>query len=187
MLNRGGSMKVIVATKNEAKIEGARNAFSHYFDELEVIGIPAESDVSGQPLNEEILQGAENRVSNLKKHCIENNISADLYVSVESGITDKLGEWLIINAAVIEDNDDFMSYGFSSGFPVPNKYVDDILKIELAGLMSKIFGDGKRNTKGGISFLTDDLITRPDISEQAFVMALISYNKNDIWSDVKLK
>jgi non-canonical (house-cleaning) NTP pyrophosphatase len=51
-------MKVIIATKNEGKIEGARRAFSHYFENLEIIGIPAPSDVSEQPLNDEILLGA---------------------------------------------------------------------------------------------------------------------------------
>lgn len=47
-------MKVLIATKNQGKIEGAKRALSNYFDNIEIQGIPVESDVSEQPVNEEI-------------------------------------------------------------------------------------------------------------------------------------
>ena len=40
-------MKVLIGTKNSGKIEGARQAFEKYFDNVEIRGIP---------VNEEILQ-----------------------------------------------------------------------------------------------------------------------------------
>lgn len=58
-------MKVLMGTKNPGKIEGARQAFERYFDNVEIEGIPVNSYVGDQPLNEEILQGAKNRVKNL--------------------------------------------------------------------------------------------------------------------------
>ena len=61
-------MKVIVATKNPGKIEGARRALKNYFDDFEIQGIPVESNVSEQPVNDEIYIGAKNRVKNLKKY-----------------------------------------------------------------------------------------------------------------------
>ena len=61
-------MKILIATKNPGKIEGAKRAFSKYFDGFEIIGVPVSSDVSDEPVNDEILQGAKNRVKNLKKH-----------------------------------------------------------------------------------------------------------------------
>jgi len=42
---------------------------------------------------------------------------------VESGITNSLGNWVITNIAVIEDNKDFESYGTSPSFPVPERLV----------------------------------------------------------------
>ena len=45
-------MKVIVASKNPGKIEGAKLAFAEYFKEFEIEGIPANSDVSEEPVNE---------------------------------------------------------------------------------------------------------------------------------------
>ena len=75
-------MKVLIGSKNKVKIDGAQEAFESYFNNVEIIGVPVESDVSRQPVNEEIFIGAENRVKNLKKYAKENNLEADFYVSV---------------------------------------------------------------------------------------------------------
>lgn len=116
-------MKVLIATKNQGKIEGATRALQNYFEDVEIMGIPVESDVSEQPVNDEIYNGAKNRVKNLKKYAKENNIIADLYLSIESGIYNSLGKWMITNIAVIEDNNNFESYGTSPSFPVPDRLV----------------------------------------------------------------
>ena len=84
-------MKILMGTKNPGKIEGARQAFEKYFNNVEIEGIPVNSDVGDQPVNEEILKGAKNRVRNLKKYAKENNIEADLFLGIESGINDLLG------------------------------------------------------------------------------------------------
>lgn len=39
-------MKVLIATKNQGKIEGAKIALLNYFDDIEIQGIPVESNVS---------------------------------------------------------------------------------------------------------------------------------------------
>ena len=59
-------MKVLIATKNQGKIEGAKRALLNYFDNIEIDGIPVESNVSEQPVNNDIYIGAKNRVKNLK-------------------------------------------------------------------------------------------------------------------------
>ncbi len=59
-------MKVLIATKNQGKIEGAKRALEKYFDNITVEGIPADSEVGEQPVNNEIYEGAKNRVKNLK-------------------------------------------------------------------------------------------------------------------------
>ena len=109
-------MKVLIATKNQGKIEGAKRALQNYFNDIEIQGIPVESNVGEQPVNEEIYIGAKNRVKNLKIYAQENNIKADLYLSIESGINNSLGRWMITNIAIIEDNSNFESYGTSHHF-----------------------------------------------------------------------
>lgn len=174
-------MKVLIATKNAGKIEGARRALSYYFNDVEIEGIPVESNVGEQPVNNDIYSGAKNRVKNLKKYAIDNNISADLYLSIESGINNSLGRWMITNIAVIEDNDTFESYGTSPSFPVPEKLVEDIINTDLSKVMDKIFekDEERHNKGGGIQLLTHNKITRIDLTEMAFVMALTKYiNEN---------
>ena len=175
-------MKVLIGTKNPGKIEGARQAFEKYFDNVEIRGIPVNSDVGDQPVNEEILQGAKNRVKNLKKYAKENQLEPDFYVSSEAGITNSLGEWIDINCVVIEDSNGFQSTGTSQGFPIPNKYIEEIKKTELGKVMDKIFnGKELAKGKGGISYLTKDEVSRIDLTKNAFIMALTSHINGEIW------
>lgn len=175
-------MKILMGTKNPGKIEGARQAFEKYFDNVEIEGIPVSSNVGDQPINEEIFQGAKNRVKNLKEYAKNNNIEADFFISSEAGITNLLGEWIDINAVVIEDSKGFQSVGTSQGFPIPNRYIDEIKETELGKVMDKIFsGKELGKGKGGISFLTKNEVTRIDLTKNAFIMALISHINEDLW------
>ena len=175
-------MKVLIATKNQGKIEGAKKALLNYLDNIEIEGIPVESNVGEQPVNDEIYNGAKNRVRNLKEYAKKNNIDADLFLSIESGINNVLGRWMITNIAVIEDNNDFESYGTSPSFPVPDRLVNDIINTDLSQVMNKVFtkDDERHNKGGGIQLLTHDRISRIDLTEMAFIMALTEYI-NDSW------
>ena len=175
-------MKILMGTKNPGKIEGARQAFSKYFDDLEVIGISAESEVGNQPVNDEILEGAKNRVKNVKKYALENNIKADYFIASEAGITNLLGSWIDINVAVVQDSNGVESIGISQGFPIPEKYIEEIKETELGKVMDKIFsGNELSKGKGGISFLTKNEVSRIDLTKNAFIMALTSHINEDIW------
>lgn len=149
-------MKILIGSKNPGKIEGAKQAFSTYFENVEIEGIDVNSEVSNQPVNKEIFMGAKNRVKNVKKYAKDNNIGADFYIASEGGITNLLtDEWLDFNAAVIEDKNGFTSVGHSQGFQIPEKYVEEIRNTELGKVMDKLFHKNELNKgKGGISILT---------------------------------
>ena len=53
-------MKVLIATKNQGKIEGAKRALEKYFDNVILEGIPADSEVGKQPVNNEIYESLRN-------------------------------------------------------------------------------------------------------------------------------
>ena len=59
-------MKILMGTKNPGKIQGAKEAFEKYFNDVQIEGIAVNSDVSNQPLNKEVFKGAKNSVKNLK-------------------------------------------------------------------------------------------------------------------------
>lgn len=175
-------MKILIGTKNPGKIEGAKQAFKKYFKNIEIEGISVDSEVGEQPVNEEIYQGAKNRVKNLIKYAKQNDIKADYYIAIESGITDKLAKWMITNIAVIENNEGFESWGSSCSFPVPDKYVKEIIDTDLGKVMDRIFDKNDlRSKKGGINLLTHNEITRINLTQQAFIMALTQFINNEIW------
>ncbi len=175
-------MKILIGTKNPGKIEGAKQAFEKYFDNVEIEGISVDSGVGDQPVDEEMLQGAKNRVENLKKYAKNNNIMADYFVSSEAGITNLLGEWIDINCAVVENKEGLQSVGTSQGFLIPDKYIDEIKKTELGKVMDKIFNANELSKgKGGISILTKNEVSRIDLTKNAFIMALTKHINGDMW------
>lgn len=176
-------MKILIGTKNPGKIQGAKEAFEKYFENVQIEGIPVSSDVNAQPINKEIFQGAQNRVKNLKKYAKENNIIADFYVASEGGIQNLLcDEWIDFNAVVMEDKNGIISYGASQGFPIPNKYIEEIKEKELGSVMDRIFeGHDLGKGKGGIGLLTRGELSRIDLTRNAFIMALTKYINGNIW------
>ena len=179
-------MKVLIGTKNPGKIEGAKRALGKYYGDFEVEGVKVPSNVSEQPVGVETYQGALNRVENLVEYAKENNIDADLFMAVESGLTSELGFWAITNIAVVKNAKGEMGVGSSGSFPVPNKYVKEIKRDTLGAVMDRIFNEKDlRSSTGGIGLLTNEAITRIDLTTEAFLLALTPFI-NEEWKDVPL-
>lgn len=177
-------MKVLIGSKNPGKIAGAKEAFASFFEDVDVKGYAVSSNVADEPVNEDIYKGAKNRVDNLMKYAQDNNIEADYFLGIESGITNLLGKWVITNVAVIKSKDGYESWGTSPSFPVPKKYVERIIQSDLGILMDEIFNEHDlRSYKGGINFLTHDVISRIDLTKEAFIMALTQFINGNLWSD----
>ena len=177
-------MKALVGTMNPGKLEGAYKALKCYYDEAEVSGIKVPSNVNDQPVNDEIYQGALNRVNNLIEYAKQNNIESELFMAVESGISNQLGKWMIINIAVIKDNNGNESWGSAAGIPVPQKYVQRIIDTDFGTVMDEMFdGHELSKGKGGVSFLTNNSISRIDMTQQAFTTALTQFANSKVWSD----
>ena len=175
-------MKVLIATQNKGKVEGAKRAFEKFFDDVEVVGLSASSDVPEQPVNDETWQGAKNRVKNLKQIAKEKGIEADYFVSIESGMMNSLGSWMIVNIAVVEDKNGLESVSSSPGFPVPERLVEKIKEIGLGQVMDNHFGESDlRSRGGGIQLLTHDVVSRIDLTELAFEMALTKFINGEYW------
>lgn len=176
-------MKLLIGTTNKTKINGALEAFKEYYNNVSIEGISVSSEVSEQPLNEEIYLGARNRVNNLIEYSNKNKIKADYYLGIESGIMNLYGKYIIINIAIIKDNNGHESIGTSSGFPVPDKYVQEIINTDLGKVIDNIYKENNiRTNKGTISFLTKDKINRTILTKEAFIMALTKFVNND-WKD----
>ena len=176
-------MKILIGSENKSKIQGAKEAFDKYFEDVTIEGIKVDSNVPDEPVDIEIYAGAKNRVDNLIKYAKENNIEAEYFLAIESGITNLLGEWIIVNVAIIRDKNGFESFGTSSGFPVPKRYIKNIIDNDLSEVIKSIYKheDFSYNI-GGISLLTNNVISRIDITRDAFIMALTT-QINEYWTD----
>jgi len=175
-------MRVLIATKNQAKIDGATDALQVFYKEVEVVGIDVQSDVSDQPVNDEVVKGANNRIKNLMEYANKNKVHADLFLATEAGLTNQINnKWGNVNYAVVADNYGNFSFGTSAIFPIPEKYVDEIKNTSLSFVMDKIFSQQDTGRKfGGIRNLTNGEYTRANLVKDAFVMALTSI-ANDCW------
>ena len=175
-------MKILIGTNNPGKKQGAQEAFEKYFDNVNIESVNVSSEVSDEPVNDEIYNGVNNRVKGLKEYAEKNNINPDFFIAIESGVTNSLGMWLNVNLAMIESKDGKVSYGTAQSFPIPDKYIDEIIEKDLGSVMDRIFDGNKLSKgKGGISFLTHDEVSRIDLTRNAFIMALTKYINDDIW------
>ena len=177
-------MKVLVGSKNPGKIEGAKIALEKYFENVEAIGVKVPSDVSEEPVDDEILEGARNRVFGLIEYAKENNLDVDFFIAVESGMTNRLGKWMITNVAFIQDKNGDTGFGTSASFPVPERMVEKIKKETLGTVMDELFDKTNLHSgTGGVGLLTHGEITRIDLNTQAFVMALTQFVNDKIWCE----
>ena len=177
-------MNAVIGTTNKGKIDGAKQALNGFFDDVQVLGLKVESGVPNEPVNKDILVGAKNRAKNAMNSAKNSGIKADFFMGIESGITNLLGNWQIVNVAYCIDKNGYESFGTSAGFPVPKKYVDEIIKTELGSVMDHIFETNDlRSNVGGISYLTHGKLSRIDLTREAFIMALTQYVNGTIWKD----
>ncbi len=172
-------MKILVGSKNPGKIQGVKEAFELFFEEVNVFGFDANSEVPNQPVNEQTMLGAKNRVKNLKEYAKTENINADYFVAVESGLVDIYGEEVIINACYLENVSGQNSIGFSEGFPIPKGKFEDIKNRGLSLVFDETFkvnhDPDKPKVMGGINTLTNGKISRIKITSDAVVMALTKF------------
>ena len=173
-------MKILVASQNGQKVNGARQAFEIFYgNDIDVEGISVPSNVSDEPIREEVYYGAKNRIDNLIRFAKENFIEADFYASIESGLVEIDGHWINLSYAIIEDKGGMRSVATSPGYPIPDKYVEDVINSDLKQLFEKI----SNNQHSGVSMITHGEFNRKDLMRTGFVMALTQFVNGDLWTD----
>ena len=172
-------IKILIGSNNKAKIEGAKLAFEKYFSNFEIIGKDISSGVNAQPINDEILLGARNRIKGLKELNLKD---IDFYISSEAGLVNIGDLYVNINLGVIEDNNGYESIGTSQGFMIPKNKVDLVKNKSLGIVMDEICnGINLNKDKGGIYFLSLGEVNRIQLVRDSFILALVPFleqNKN---------
>ena len=174
-------IKILIGSKNKAKIEGAKLAFEKYFSDFEIISENMPSNVNDQPINEEIILGARNRIKGLKDLKMKD---IDFYISSEAGLISIGKTWININMGIIEDSSGYESIGTSQGFMIPNNKVELIKEKSLGVVMDEMFNaHGLSKLKGGINLLTLGEVSRIQLVRDSFILALVPFIEQNqkIW------
>ena len=166
-------IKILIGSNNKAKIEGAKLAFGKYFSDFEIMSEDIPSNVNSQPLNDEIIQGARNRIKGLKE--IKKD-DIDFYISSEAGLINIGKTWLNVNLSMVEDKNGYESIGTSQGYMIPQSKLESIKEKTLGVVMDEIFNaEGLNRNKGGINLLTMGEVSRIQLVRDSFILALIPF------------
>lgn len=171
-------IKILVASKNPAKLNSAEVSFKKYFKNVEVTGKEVQSGVSDTPITEkETLRGVKNRMKVLEK---ERNF--DFKISVEAG-TQKIAGTRYLFTWVMIKKGEKESFGRSISYPLPSSVNDELEKTgHLSEIAEKISGVRDERSKDGlIGFLSKGKITRSMLTEGAVMCALLTFLNEDIY------
>ena len=113
-------MKIGVTSQNKIKLDAVRSAYS-FLENYEVVGYSADSGVGEQPVGDETVIGARNRIWDVSRR-IDN---LDRIISIENGIFEEDGRWL--DKAVVmwfnpRTGEEHIAYSDSVEFP--KEYVE---------------------------------------------------------------
>lgn len=171
---------VIVTSKNRIKAEAVKQAFTNYYPNVVVSKSKAASNVPCQPINQDVFEGAKNRISNLKKS--RDILKYDFIVSCEGGMIKQFETWFNLQLVLIEEiKTGKKGIGTSAGIAIPDRYVKDMTQMGFAKMSDKMF-DGK----GGIRKLTRDVFSRQSLVFEATTMALTQII-NESWAESNSK
>lgn len=166
---------IIIASNNRVKVEAIKKAFTDFLGDklIQATGFDADSEVERQPFDEKVFEGAYNRLQNLKKMDKE----ADFFISCEGGVVKIHDTYYNIHVVVIEDKNGNQSRGVSQGYPIPQKYINEIKETSIAHVLDEIF-----EGKGGIRMLSNGLFTRDKLIYDGTIMALTGIMSGNQWS-----
>jgi inosine/xanthosine triphosphatase len=173
---------ICVGSLNPTKLEGVRRAFNAFFSSAEVRGCIVETGLPLQPIGLEVtMLGA--RVRGEK--ALQRYNDCEFGVGVEAGFIPIGKDYYDVQVAYITTKDGSSAYGFSSAFPLPKKFVEQILSgtyKELEEVVDSYYRTKKIGEKGGfIKLLTKGVITREDLTYTAVVMALIPFINRELY------
>jgi inosine/xanthosine triphosphatase len=170
-------MKILVGSRNPVKIEAVREAFSKYFEDVDVIGIKVSSKVSNQPINDATFEGAKNRAVDLKRISKEKNLGAKFFVGIEGGVIKEYSRWFAFGGICIIDDKGRIGFGTSPHFELPINVTKELLNgTELGDVMDRITGEHHTKQKGGaIGYFTRGILDRKNLYVQGLVVALIPF------------
>ncbi len=172
-------LKVAVGSLNKIKIDATRSAFLRFYKDVDVFGVDVHSGVPEQPRELETRQGSINRA----KRCIGG---ADYGVGLEAGIFETEDGLYDVQYCSIIDKAGKITIGHGPGFRYPDAVKE---RVENGWTVGDAFNtmyewERKGMGEGAIGCLTNGVITRTQLSEQAVIAALVPRIKREMFPEI---
>jgi non-canonical (house-cleaning) NTP pyrophosphatase len=127
--------QIFIASKSKIKLKAIKKAYNNNKN-IKYINIHIESEVSTQPLNEQTLKGAKNRLNSLIQYVNENKLNNnlnDIYYSIENGIYEEDNNYYDIGCIIMTtkeaiNKNDIPKSIYTDKVEVPKEYVNIALK-----------------------------------------------------------
>ncbi len=171
---------IAIGTKNPAKIEGIKRAFTRYYKDVEVRPVDSSGVAKAQPRGlDEMAAGATDRA----KYAL-SVVGGDFGAGVEAGIFTIGPVYFDNQVGAIADRSGRVTLGHSAGYMLPREAMDELFREgrELERWAEKVSGIKEVGDKGGlVNFLTKGMVTRADLTEQCVIMALAPRFHSDVY------
>ena len=175
-------MKIVaIASKNPVKIQSSLNGFQRMFphESYQVKTVSVPSGVSEQPFSsQETLRGALNRAKGAALALPE----ADYWVGIEGGIED-FGDEMAAFAWIVVRSKTLCGKGRTGSFFLPSQVAKLVREgHELGDADDLVFQKSNSKQKNGaIGILTENIVDRTALYEQAVILALVPFKNPDLY------
>ena len=163
-------MKIIIGTKNKAKVQAVQTIVSQFYD-AEFVSLAVPSGVSEQPMSsEETRQGAIHRA----RHAFIEG--ATMAFGLEGGVTLVDGQLYICNwAALVTKTATYTAAG--AQIPLPLTVAQAVQNGEELGPVMERYTKQQdvRQGLGAVGIFTDGLVTRQQMFEHILLLLLGQY------------
>jgi len=161
---------IALGSTNPTKLKGVEKVAKKLFRKFKLAGIEVTRKVPEQPFEDDTIMGAVERAKAAKQ-----KLKADYGVGLESGLFKFAGRFFDCQWCAVYDGER-VTLGFSMGFEVPAELVDEMRRSrstmnDLFTNLSGVESIGRK--KGAIGYLSHGLAERKEMSEQAFLCAMI--------------
>jgi inosine/xanthosine triphosphatase len=176
-------MKILVGSKNPVKLKAVEETFALYFENVEVIGMSIDSNVSDQPINEETFLGAENRAEKLKRLNDDQTLNSEFFIGIEGGIQQIYNKWFAFGCMCVIHKSGKKSFGTSAHFELPDIVTKQLLnRKELGHVMDEIMQQENTKQKGGaISYFTNGKMNRKELYIPGLISALVPFQHEKMY------
>ncbi|MFA5771852.1 MAG: inosine/xanthosine triphosphatase [Thermoplasmata archaeon] len=171
---------IAVGSTNNVKINAAKNVFSKIYKDISVKPVNIGIEIPEQPFEKDVVSGAI-----LRARTALEKAKSDFGIGIESGLfwnRDTENYYDVQYCAVI-DKMGSITIGHGPGFQHPREVMSRIKKGETTGsAMEKLYGIKDIGKKmGAIGYLSNGLIDRTKLTEQAIIMAMVPRIKKELY------